>query len=100
MAIGTGWSKGTVAFTVGFADGDITGKAETEAFSEERCEGKVVVIGVAQIVRRQETRSRIAYICCHDIFCLCCVSIACFFVADELCYRVRRGQLKDAGRES
>ena len=47
MAIGTGWSKGTMALTVGFADRDVTGKTETEAFAKEGCEGKVVVVGVA-----------------------------------------------------
>lgn len=51
MAIGTGWSKGTMALTVGFADRDVTGKTETEAFAKEGCEGKVVVVGVARIVR-------------------------------------------------
>jgi hypothetical protein len=65
MSVWASRSQWAVAFAVGFADGDIAGKAEAEALAEERCEGELVIAGVARRLGGKDAGGRAVHIGGH-----------------------------------
>lgn len=66
MSVRTGWSKRTVAFTIGFANGNIAGETEAKAFAEERGEGEFIEARISCRFGGQDMRGGTVDVRGHD----------------------------------